>query len=260
MSAIGLIVAIALPVALILFGLVMAGRRQQAQQAQRLQARAVKQGADDLLEALEFLILVDNFKEVQLAILERVEQLYVVYQEALPKKDGAGEAAEEPFDAEPYRRKIDEGKGNRRVLKSDREIRYVRRQFGRVLKALNVMARKRLISETAMMEYRRYLRLTLLEKEVDTYTAQGDVAAGRGDVITATNYYKAAKKILIEFDLQYPEKNQRIRDLTQRTASLYSGGDKKEDNLSQALSKEIKDEHDPFGIPTNPAASEKRKF
>ena len=147
MSATGLIVAIALPVALILFGLVMAGRRQQAQQAQRLQARAVKQGADDLLEALEFLILVDNFKEVQLAILERVEQLYVVYQEALPKKDFAGEAAEEPFDAEPSRRKIDEGKGNLRVLKSDREIRYARRQFGRVLKALYVMARKRLRSD-----------------------------------------------------------------------------------------------------------------
>ncbi|MBU2037817.1 MULTISPECIES: hypothetical protein [Oceanospirillaceae] len=259
MSAIGLIVAIALPVALILFGLVMAGRRQQAQQAQRLQARAVKQGADDLLEALEFLILVDNFKEVQLAVLERVEQLYVVYQEALPKKDN-NSSAQELFDAAPYRRKIDEGKGNRRVLKSDREIRFARRQFGRILKALNVMARKKLISEAAMMEYRRYLRLTLLEKEVDTYTAQGDVAAGRGDVITATNYYKAAKKILIEFDLQYPEKNQRIRDLTQRTASLYNGGEKKEGSLAQALSKEIKDEHDPFGIPTNPNASEKRKF
>lgn len=260
MSAIGLIVAIALPVALILFGLVMAGRRQQAQQARRLQARTIKQGADDLLEALEFLILVDNFKEVQLAILERVEQLYVIYQEALPKKDGAGGVAEKPFEAESWRQKITEGKGNRRVLKSDREIRFARRQFGRVLKALSVMARKKLISETAMMEYRRYLRLTLLEKEVDTYTAQGDVAAERGDVVTATNYYKAAKKILIEFDLQYPEKNQRIRDLTQRTASLYSGGEKKEDNLAQALSKEIRDEQDPFGIPSNPVVSEKRKF
>ncbi|MCD8523740.1 MAG: hypothetical protein LRY72_15955 [Saccharospirillaceae bacterium] len=260
MSAIGLIVAIALPVALILFGLVMAGRRQQAQQAQRLQARTIKQGADDLLEALEFLILVDNFKEVQLAILERIAQLYVVYYEALPKKDSADGSVEALFDAEHYRRKIEEGKGNRRVLKSDREIRFARRQFGRILKALNVMVRKRLISETAMMEYRRYLRLTLLEREVDTYTAQGDLAAERGDVITATNYYKAAKKLLIEFDMQYPEKNQRIRDLTERTASLYSGGEKKEGNLAQALSKESKDEQDPFGIPTNPVVSEKRKF
>ena len=257
MSAIGLIIALAMPVALVLFGLVWMGRRQQAKDAQRAQARIVRQTADDLLEALEFLILVDNFKEVQLVILERVEHLYSLYQEALPKADQE-ENGTVFFDPEPYRTRIEAGKGNRRLFKSDRELRLARRQFGRILKALTLMVKKKVISETAMLEYRRYLRLTLLEKEVDTYTAQGDVAGGRGDLVTATNYYKAAKKLLIEFDLQYPEKNERIRELASRTAALYNGGGVQEDNLSKALSKEADAEKDPFGIPSNP--TEKRKY
>ncbi|WP_430461987.1 hypothetical protein ACQUQU_04115 [Thalassolituus sp. LLYu03] len=257
MSAIGLVIAIALPVALALFGLVFAGRKQQAKDSQRAQARLVRQSADDLLEALEFLILVDNFKEVQFVILDRVDHLYGLYQEGLPKGDS--DASGVPFfDPEPYRGKIEAGKGSRRIFKSDRELRLARRMFGRVLKTLAVLVKKKVISETAMLEYRRYLRLTLLEREVDTYTAQGDVAAGRGDVITATNYYKAAKKLLIEFDLQYPEKNERIRALSSRTASLYNGGQEREDNLAKALSKEAEPETDVFGIPSNP--TEKRKY
>lgn len=258
MSAIGLVVAIALPIMLVLFGLVIAGRRQQAEYQKRAQARAIKTAAEDLLEALEFLIMVDNFKEVQLVVLERVAYFYQRYRESLPKKDAA--AADE-FHSEQYQQKIEAGNSVRKVLKSDREIRYAKQQFSRVLKALGPMVKQKQISETAMMEYRRYLRMTLLEREVDTYTAQGDVAAKRSDVVTATNYYKAAKKLLIEFDLQYPEKNDRIRDLTQRAAALYNGETKVEDTLSQELSKEsAKDESNQFGIPSDPNAGDKKKF
>lgn len=259
MSAIGLVVAIALPIMLVLFGLVIAGRKQQAEYQKRAQARAIKIAAEDLLEALEFLIMVDNFKEVQLVVLERVAYFYQRYREALPKKDAA--TADTDFSSEQYQQKIEAGNSVRKVLKSDREIRYAKKQFSRVLKALGPMVKQKQISETAMMEYRRYLRMTLLEREVDTYTAQGDVAAKRSDVVTATNYYKAAKKLLIEFDLQYPEKNDRIRDLTQRAAALYNGETKVEDTLSQELSKEsAKEEANQFGIPTDPNAGDKKRF
>jgi len=259
MSAIGLVVAIALPVMLVLLGLVVAGRRQQAQDQKRSQARAIKTAADDLLEALEFLMLVDGFKELQLVILDRVAYFYQRYQQALPAKETAH--AHDALDVEQYRQKIEAAGRVRKVLKSDREIRYAKQQFSRILKALGPMAKHKMISETAMMEYRRYLRITLLEREVDTYTAQGDVAAKRTDVVTATNYYKAAKKLLIEFDIQYPEKNDRIRDLTARAAALYNGEPHKGDALSEALSKE-EDAHgkDEFGIPRDPAAEQKQKF
>lgn len=258
MSAIGLVIAIALPIALVLFGLVIFGRRQQVKEEKKGQAKVVRRSADDLLESLEFLMLVDNHKEVQQAVLDRVEYLYSLYIETLPAGDAG--ASDGVFDPEPYRARIEAGRGSRRILKSDRELRLARSHFGRILKALSAMAKKKVISETAMLEYRRYLRLTLMEKEVDTYTAQGDVAAGRGDVVTAGNYYKAAKKLLIEFDLQYPEKNEKIRGLSKRTSSLYNGGDAhKEDSLANALSRdEERDKPNEYGIPNNP--EEKRRY
>lgn len=256
MSAIGLVLAIAVPLTLLMLGAVVYNRNAQKKQAKQNQARLIRQKAGDLLEALEYLILVDSHREIQAAVLERVKELY-----ALAASQGEGE-----FDAEPYEQKIKADGPCRKVLKSDRELKYGRRQFSAVLKALALMAKKKQISETAMVEYRRYLKMTLLEREVDTYSAQGDVAAGRGDIVTAANYYKAARKLLIEFDIQFPEKNQRVKAIAEKTAALYRG-EKNEvleepegphDNLSKALSKEAAAETNEFGMPTDPSGVKKR--
>ena len=65
MSSLGLIISIAVPVLLILILVVMLSRLQQKKQAQRGQARAVKIFIEDLADALEFLVKVDNKKEIQ---------------------------------------------------------------------------------------------------------------------------------------------------------------------------------------------------
>jgi hypothetical protein len=95
--------------------------------------------------------------------------------------------------------------------------------------------------------------------EVDSFSAQGDVAAQRGDVTTASGYYKAARKILINFSMQYPEKNQRIKALAKKTASLFNGGQLDEGSLANELSKEApeKDEH---GFPADPSQDTKQNF
>jgi hypothetical protein len=262
MSAIGLVIAIAIPISLVLCALVFWGRRQQANNAKREQARLIRQKADDVLEALEFLILVDNHQEIQHLVLDRVAQLYERAEAMMPKADK--DAATTPsFDVDEYRQKIGQSQNLRKVFKSDRELRYGRRQLIRILKTLGPLAKARVISETTMLEYRRYLRMTMLEREVDTYTAQGDVAGQRGDVLTASNYYKAAKKLLIEFDLQYPERTQRIRELVQRTAALYDNKNPVKPNnaLSRGLSKEeAAQADDQFGIPTDPSSQAKKKF
>src|SRR5690606_2430614 len=141
--------AIALPISLILAGLVWLGRRQQNQQSQRLQSRGIKQGAEDLLEALELVIQMDNFREVQLLVLERVGQLYALYAHALPKADS--KQNEGVFEPEPSRQRIEEGKCNRRILKSDRELRLVRRYTGRMLKTLTLMQKRHELSEAALL-------------------------------------------------------------------------------------------------------------
>ena len=259
MSAIGLVVAIAIPISLLMLGAVLYTRKVQKEQVSATQARAVRQKADDYIEALEFLILVDNHKDIQRLVLERVIDMHGRADAMMP---AAARKDLQPFDPQPYHERIDADHAPRKVLKSDRELRYGRRQFSLVLRMLAAMVKKRTISETAMVEYRRYLKMTLLEREVDTYTAQGDVAAQRGDVVTAANYYKAARKLLIEFDMQFPEKNARIRDIAEKTAALYRGEgeepDSANDALSKALSKEEAGNTNEFGMSSDPSAQKKR--
>jgi len=267
MSAIGLVLSIAIPLTLLMVGAVLYNRSMQKKQAKQNQARAIRQRADDLLEALEYLILVDNHRDIQRAVLERISELYILADQQVSIGKGVTPVGPS-FDPAPFIQRIDADGPCRKVLKSDRELKYGRRQFSSILKALSLMAKKKQISETAMLEYRRYLKMVLLEREVDTYTAQGDVAAGRGDVVTASNYYKAARKLLIEFDIQFPEKNARVKAIAAKTAALYRGEKKDEsdasedgaatDNLAKALSKEAASETNEFGMPTDPTATKKR--
>ncbi|MGB1092904.1 MAG: hypothetical protein ACPGYX_12330, partial [Oceanobacter sp.] len=183
---------------------------------------------------------------------------YELYLDILPKKDDddATPDVSDP-DFEGLRRRIEESRELVTCLKSDREIRQAKQHISSILKTLSAMAKRKVISATTMNDYRRYLRILLLEREVDTFIEQGDLAAGREDVITAGNYYKAARKLLIEFDIQYPEKNDRIRDITERSSTLFNGGKPKKDLLTKGLEKEDeKKAEDPYGMDSE----EKRTF
>lgn len=255
MSTIGLVVSIALPLALIMLGGMVYNRRLQKQQVAKNQARMMRQKADDVLEALEYLIIVDDNRDLQNLVLERVTGVY----EKAHKLAGA--SALEAFDPSPLKEKIASNPPCRKVMKSDKELKFGRRHFSTILKTLVPMAKQKIISETVMLDYRRYLKMVLMEREVDSYTAQGDVAAQRGDVVTASSYYKAARKVLIEFDIQFPEKNERVKAIAAKTAALYkddSESSEPTDALSKALSLEESGKTNEFGMSVDPEAEKKR--
>ena len=77
---------------------------------------------------------------------------------------------------------------------------------------------------------------------------------------TASGYYKAARKILIDFNMQYPEKNTRIRELAKKTAALFNGGEDKGGSLAQELSKEDLPNVDENGFPLDPNMDNKQNF
>ena len=256
MSSIGLVISIAVPILVLLAIAVFVSKQQQKTIGQKSQARAVKEFIAELAEALEFLVKVDNQKEIQELVLARIRQLNERYVASLPKKLQIGASA---IDLVELQNKVAAGGKKKRLLKSDREIRYAKKQFSKILKSFGPMIKNRTASEATILEFRRYLRISILEMEVDSFSAQGDVAAQRGDVTTASGYYKAARKILIDFNMQYPEKNQRIKALANKTASLFNGGKDEEGSLAKELSKEEpdKDEH---GFPTDPGQDTKQTF
>lgn len=257
MSSIGLVFFIAVPILALLLIAVIVSKRQQKSLKQRGQARVVKDFVGELAEALEFLVKVDNQTEIQNLVLERIRQLNERYVSSLPKKDREGSNA---ADLEDLAQKVAAGGKKKRVLKSDREIRYAKKQFSRILKSLGPMVKNKTASEATILEFRRYLRISILEMEVDSFTAQGDVAAQRGDVTTASGYFKAARKILIDFNMQYPEKNQRIKELAKKSAALFNGGQEEEGSLAKELSKEAESDKDEHGFPSDPNQDTKQKF
>lgn len=258
MSEIGLVIAIALPISLILIGVVWAGRRQQNNEAAQNKARVLKKNADDLTSALEFLIKHDDYQELQKQVLGRIVALYRTAQTVLPKQDAKLMSALS-FDAEYYEKLMAEKSNNDRLFKSDRELYLAKRYYGQVVRALNQMNNKGELNHDLYNEYVRHLRMSLLNKEVDSYIESGNESATRGDVLTATNYFKAAKKLLIEFDLPFAEKNDRIRAITQRTSELFNGNlFKKDAHLSEMLDAEEKEGASMHGIPANPL--EKKRF
>ncbi|MGK0250543.1 MAG: deoxyribodipyrimidine photolyase [Oleispira sp.] len=256
MLSIGLVISIAVPILILLVIAVFVSKQQQKNTRQKSQIRAVKEYIEELAEALEFLVKVDDQKEIQELVFSRIKQLNGRYVSFFPKKEQARASAVE-LDA--LQKQVVAGGKKKQVLKSDREIRFAKKQFSKVLRSFGPMIKNKTASEAAILGFRRYLRISILEMEVDSFSAQGDVAAQRGDVMTASGYYKAARKILIDFNMQFPEKNQRIRELAKKTALLFNGDQSKGGSLADELSKEEteKDEH---GFSLDPRQDTKQNF
>lgn len=256
MLSLGLVISITVPVLLLLILAVVVSRVQQKNLAKKGQARVVKNFIEDLAEALEFLVKVDNKPEIQNLVLERIKQLNRRYIEILSTKRKRADPA---IDIESLKQQVAAGGKRKRILKSDREIRYAKKQFSMILKSFGPMVRNRTVSEATVLEFKRYLRISILEMEVSAFTAQGDISAQRGDVTTANSYYKAARKILIDFNMQFPEKNELIKELANKTAALFNGGVVEEGSLAKELSKE-EPEKDEFGFSVDTTKGDKKNF
>lgn len=256
MSAFGLVISITIPILVLLGVAVFISKQQQKKLGQKARARAIKDFVIELAEAYEFLVKVDNQKEIQALVLSRIQQLNERYVLSLPKNLQSGASA---VDIAALKEKMVKGGNKKTMLTSDREIRYAKKQFSKILKSFGPMIKSKLVSEATIMEFRRYLRISVLEMEVDSFTSQGDLAAERGDVTSASGYYKAARKNLISFKMKYPDKNERIKSLASKTAALFNGGEEEQGSLAKGLSEE-KPEKDEHGFPTDPSEDTKQAF
>jgi hypothetical protein len=255
MFSIGLVISIAVPILILLAFAVFISKQQQKRLRQKAQARVIKDFIANLVEALEFLLKVDDQKEIQKLVLVRIKQLNLRYVRSLPKTEGRGGAV----DLAELQQKVAEGGKSKQILKSDHEIRYAKKQFSKILKSFGPMVKNKTVSAATILQFRRYLRISILEMEVDLFSTQGDLAAQRGDVATASGYYKIARKTLLDFNMQYAKKNLRIKELADKTASLFNGEEAEERSLVNELWEEEpdKDEH---GFPLDPNNDRKKNF
>lgn len=154
--------------------------------------------------------------------------------------------------ASAYLSKIDDFKSklNGITLKtefvSDAEINQAKRAFAQTSKLLRAAHNKRMINGQSCNLMRNSLRRKILDLEVDAHERLGDIAGEKNDPAVATNHYKFAKKLLIESDLKFEGKNERVRKITEKTQILF--GNAVADQLSSGVKKD-EETHDEFGIP-----------
>ncbi len=159
--------------------------------------------------------------------------------------------------AEEFKTKLDSSTV-KNELKNDQEINQAKRAFSRTSKALRTALDKKLISGHSCVSMRNALKRRTLDLQVDAYERLGDAAGERQDPAVATNYYKFAKKLLIESDLKFDGKNERVRNITEKTQTLF--GNTVEDQLTRGLKKE-NDAMDEHGIPkTIETMQDKKNF
>lgn len=245
-----LILTLAVGLGLLLF--LWWAKRLQAKFARHDQAKALIKEAQQVLEALEFLIDFDSSAAMQRALLD-----YVEFLQGHARRLNPAASSSLVYDSQDWLRRINERKVRMQALRSDKELHRARRLIDLTLKSLNKMTKQRLIEGDALLTYRRSLRMKLLEKEVAAYRDQGDEAIKRGDINRAANFYKMAKKILHESDLTFPDKNEQIRALSSRATELSNGYLK--EHLEKLLNKAPPERKMEHGIPVSPLA-EKRKF
>ncbi|WP_396586350.1 hypothetical protein [Bermanella sp. R86510] len=145
-------------------------------------------------------------------------------------------------------------------LGSDNEIKKAKRSFAKASKYLKAAADKKLIGQADAHSMYLELKRRMLDLEVEAYERLGDAAGERKDPAMATNYYKYAKKLLIETNITFDGKTDWIREITNKNQVLF--GNAVAEQLEKQIEKEDAEKVDEFGIPkdTSVLAGNKKTF
>jgi hypothetical protein len=114
MLSIGLVISIAVPILILLAIAVFLNKQQQKKLRQKSQTRAIKEFIAELAEALEFLVKVDDHKEIQELVFARIKDLNSRYVGFLPKKLRTGASA---VDLDGLQKKLLAGGGREANIK-----------------------------------------------------------------------------------------------------------------------------------------------
>lgn len=132
------------------------------------------------------------------------------------------------------------------ALQNEREISQAKITFAKASKILRIATEKQIISKDNCKVMRGALKRRLLDLEVDAHERLGDKAAEKSNPAMANTHYKFAKKILIESDVKFDGKTEKIKAITQKAQQLFG------ETVASKLEKEAAEEDsdlDEFGMP-----------
>lgn len=138
MSALALILTIAVPIGVVMIAVVYAARKQQDELYRHNQAILVRQKANDLLESIEFLYQVEEGDDLHECLLNRAAQLHQKAAELEPDIEERDRQVTF-FNRNQWLESVDNQDEYRQFLRNDSELRIARQHISRLLKVLSSM-------------------------------------------------------------------------------------------------------------------------
>lgn len=147
----------------------------------------------------------------------------------------------------------------RTVVASDIELKNAKRAFNMAAKVIKSCAKQAKIGSQEAIELRRQLQLRVLTLEVNTYLALGEDRVANNDTMSASGYFKHAKNLLINTNLKFKGKSEKIREIGDRMRALFGDEDAR-NRLAEKTDEEEKPAFDEHGFPTGHGDGDKKKF
>jgi hypothetical protein len=194
----------------------IAYKRQQAIRHLKSQTRQLKRKIEEFAEIRNALLKTDPDIELTLIIQQQIIKLC----DKLNALDPTNEQSQKTCENERLRHtQLTNGERDQpasQSLSSDTEIESVNIHINTLTKFLNSAYKKGRIGQSKYTALIHHLQRLKLDIDVTSHTAQANKYLDSGDRVLAQSHLKQAKEALRSSPLEYPEKTQQIRDLTEQ--------------------------------------------
>lgn len=195
-------------------------KRQQSINEKKRQIRHLQQSKVDYQDTLNALLQVDKSTELACLLQKQVINLC----ERVITVDPTLEESRNNLEKEQaFLKQIKEGSANSNATpakNSDEEIGVANLQLNQVTKLLSSSYKKGKLPKGKYVEFINHINRLRLDIDVESHTNQGERYADKSDWIMSQSHFKLAKEALRTTKIEFPERNEKIRHLSERIKEL----------------------------------------
>jgi hypothetical protein len=230
-------------------------KRQSQERQRKTQIKKWRSKANELYDTLKELALFDDNSITWHLISDYTNDLLKKIEDA-GLNDGFCDALREELN------QLNQTAGTskiRTVVASDMELKNAKRAFNMAGKVIKSCAKQAKIGSQEAIDLKRQLELRALTLEVNTYLALAEDRVANNDTMSASGYFKHAKNMLVNTNLKFKGKSDKIRDIGDRMRALFGDEDAR-NRLAEKTDEQEKPAFDEHGFPTGYGDGEKKKF
>ncbi|WP_250658482.1 hypothetical protein [Alkalimarinus coralli] len=198
----------------------LAHKRQQALSLKKAKINQLGRSISDLQETLNTVLQVDSSYDLILILHQQVLTLIEKKLNLDPDNQLTQQLLEQQKLLNSQYRKKQRPVEVCRVMVSDEAINLANFQLLQATKLLNKFKLNKKISPAKFSELSNHIQRLKLDIEVESHIAQADRYLESKDIVMTQSHLKQARESLRAFPLDFPEKSQLIRTLSERIKNI----------------------------------------